>query len=292
MAAVLPKLEQLSQRVIRILGCNPGGSRLQGTNTYLVGTGPKKILIDTGDADVPEYITLLKSTLSDYAASIQEIVVTHFHPDHVGGVKDICKDVVQCDENPRVSKIKRVSGPDADLGYIPYNFINDKHIFKTDGATLRAVYNPGHTDDHMILLLEEENAVFSGDSILGGTTTTISDLSQYMKSLHDILELAPSIIYPGHGYVITNPCDIIRYYIQHRKQREDQILGYLETQTQPEASIMDIVKAIYVDTPENLHMAAAGNVLQQLKKLRDENKVECTDEEKMVWRIKPNENKL
>ncbi|XP_046363015.1 endoribonuclease LACTB2-like isoform X1 [Haliotis rufescens] len=292
MATVLPKLEQLSQRVIRILGCNPGGRRLQGTNTYLVGTGPKKILIDTGDADVPEYINLLKSTLADYAASIQEIVVTHFHPDHVGGVKDICKSVIQSAEIPRVSKIKRVSGPDVDLGHIPYNFITDKHVFKTDGATLRAVYNPGHSDDHMILLLEEENAVFSGDSILGGTTTTISDLSQYMQSLHDILNLAPSVIYPGHGYVITDPCDTVRGYIQHRQQREDQILGHLQTQLPLGTNIMAIVKAIYVDTPENLHMAAAGNVFQHLQKLKAENKVECTDEEKMVWRIRQKETKL
>jgi len=87
----VPKISQISPRIIRILGCNPGPMTLQGTNTYLIGTGSKRILLDTGDGLVPEYIDLLSSVLTTNQITLEHIVLTHWHPDHVGGVDEIQK---------------------------------------------------------------------------------------------------------------------------------------------------------------------------------------------------------
>lgn len=139
--------------------------------------------------------------------------------------------------------------------------------------TMKAIYTPGHTTDHIILHLQEENAVFSGDCILGEGSTVFEDLHDYMLSLKKILEINPKVIYPGHGPVITNPKDKIEEYIAHRNQREDQIIKALEGNRGKKMSAMEVVKIVYVETPENLHAAAAGNVSHHLAKLLKEGKV-------------------
>ncbi|GFS08820.1 beta-lactamase-like 2 [Elysia marginata] len=268
MAETLPKFLQLSQRVVRILGCNPGGARLQGTNTYLVGTGKKRILIDTGDPDVPEYLDLLKTSLEKLAVGIQEIIVTHWHQDHVGGVDGVCRTF---GEKFKTSKLRRESTADVQLQETSYSFIPNKHVFSTEGATLRVHHGPGHTEDHITLLLEEDGTLFSGDTILGGTTTSIQDLSEYMKTLDNLLELKAKTIFPGHGPVIDDPTAVIRYYIQHRKDREAQIVQFLKDNADKEHTAMDVVKAVYIGVPENVHHMAAQNVTLHLEKLQRDN---------------------
>ncbi|CAG5133163.1 unnamed protein product [Candidula unifasciata] len=280
MAEVLPKYLQLSQRVIRILGCNPGPATLQGTNTYLVGTGKRRILIDTGDPDVPEYLDLLKSSLTKHGVDIQEIIVTHWHHDHVGGVDGICRTL---GTKYRTSKLMRASTPDLALKETTYNFIQDKHVFTTEGATLRVLYGPGHSEDHIALKLEEDNAVFSGDTILGGSTTIIEDLQQYMKTLNDLLDLQPKVIYPGHGPVIENPVEVIRYYIKHRNDREQQIVQFLSDSRGQGVTAMDIVKGVYKDVPENVYWMAAQNVTLHLQKLQKDKVAVSEDGE--TWRL-------
>lgn len=123
---------------------------LTGTNTYLVGRGYHRILIDTGEGK-PQWKSLLQSVLQDEKATVQQALITHWHHDHVGGISDLLK---IC---PQVAVFKH-SPEEAQMD------IQDGQVFHVEGATLRAMHTPGHTADHMVFILEEEDALFTGDS--------------------------------------------------------------------------------------------------------------------------------
>lgn len=261
---VIPRVSQLSPRVIHILGCNPGPFTLQGTNTYLIGTGKKRILLDTGDGEAPEYIDLLKSVLKEHHVTLDHILLSHWHPDHVGGVKIIQQSI---NKDCKVSKFH--------IEEKPTNFekLTNGQEVSVEGANLKVYHTPGHSTDHVVLLLKEENALFSGDCILGEGTAVFEDLYDYMKSLKTILSLRPSKIYPGHGPSIADPTQRIEYYIHHRNEREKQILKFLSSHTKTEMSPLHIVKGVYENLDASLYSAAERNVEHHLKKLEKEGKV-------------------
>ncbi|XP_059087645.1 beta-lactamase-like protein 2 homolog [Tigriopus californicus] len=265
----IPVLSRLSPLVIRVLGCNPGTMTLQGTNTYLVGHGPQRILIDTGDGQKPEYNQALSKILREERAGIHSIILTHWHLDHVGGLANVLK---QAGDSCRVFKFPRVG--DSLEVTSRASPITDRQTFAVEGATLTAWHTPGHTVDHVVLHLQEENALFSGDCILGEGTGVFEDLYEYMNSLSRIAKQKPALIYPAHGAVIPDPVHKIQYYIQHRKEREEQILAVLADENQVGGfTPLDFVKRIYKTTPEKLHDAAAKNVSQHLSKLVKEGRV-------------------
>lgn len=269
----IAKVAKLSPNIISILGCNPGKMTLRGTNTYIIGNGKRRILLDTGDGLQPEYISNLLESLSFNKITIKEIILSHWHHDHVGGTSEILKNA---EKNCVVHKFSRKDGKEP---YEPFNQIKDGQTFDLEGGlTLKAFHTPGHTTDSIILHLLEENAVFSADTILGEGTAVFEDLYDYMQSLERILSLKPSVIYPGHGPVISDPMERIHYYISHRHKREQQILEVLNSKSgQLDFDVwtpMDIVKVVYTDTPESLHVAAAMNVKHHLTKLVKEGKAQ------------------
>lgn len=256
----MPDIDAWSDRVTVVLGQNPGVFTGPGTNTYLVGTGTRRILLDTGQG-IPAYLPLLERALADAggAGALQEIVLTHGHPDHMGGVDQIR---ARFGDVP-VSK-KPWPGHD---GGITYDAIDDGAVITTEGATLRAVWTPGHARDHLCYVLEEERAVFTGDNVLGAGTTVIpsdGDLNDYLASLQRILELEPTVIYPAHGPLIRDARAKVEQYIAHRKLREAQIVDGLRSGLR---LIPDLVKRIYTDVPEFLYVAAGVSVDAHLRKL-------------------------
>ncbi|QDS71517.1 hypothetical protein FKW77_005000 [Venturia effusa] len=265
----LPDVERLSPSVIRILGGNPGKFTLQGTNTYLVGSGPKRILIDTGEGQ-PIWISNIKKTLSSENASLEAVILTHWHLDHVGGVKDI----LTLSPKPTIYKHDPDNGQED---------ITNGQTFSVEGATLKAFHSPGHTADHMALILEEEDALFTGDNVLGHGTAVFEDLTVYLKSLEAMSKIANGRGYPGHGAVIPNCPEKIREYIAHRAMREREVIQVLGTAGEGKGlSVMEIVKIIYKDVPESLHLPASRGILQILEKLEREGKVAHNDE-KDLW---------
>uniref|UniRef100_T1GBP7 Beta-lactamase-like protein 2 homolog n=1 Tax=Megaselia scalaris TaxID=36166 RepID=T1GBP7_MEGSC len=268
---------------------------LQGTNTYLIGSGKERILIDTGDEDVPEYINSLQKVLKDENAGIRDILLTHWHHDHVGGVKDVLK--INPNQNCKVWKFPRYSHEPQDCPEIPENIkiypLIDGQEFSVDGASMKVLYTPGHTSDHVCLLME--GIIFSGDCILGEGTAVFEDLFEYMKSLEHLLKIDASKIYPAHGNIIPEAKQKIEFYIAHRKQREEDILKVFNANPSQKYSAMDLVKIIYKETPENLWLAAAHNVTLVLKKLEKENKlVVCkgNEDEGPFWKLSGEHSRL
>jgi ribonuclease/clavin/mitogillin len=265
----LPDYARHSPRVATVLGHNPGPFTGPGTNTYLVGTGKRVIVLDTGQG-VPIWADLLDAALKELCsgARVERIVLTHAHVDHIGGVKQVRE------RHGEVEALKMPwPGHDAAAGD-PLTEIGGGAVIETEGATLRAIHTPGHAPDHLCYYLEEERALFTGDVVLGAGTTVIpddtGDLGDYMDSLNRLLALDLEAIYPAHGPVIHNPTEKIREYIAHRELRERQVLEALGGGP---IEVMAIVKQIYVDVPEYLHPAAAGSVRSHLKKLGKEGRV-------------------
>lgn len=287
----------------RLLGLNPGSFTLQGTNTYLVGTGEKRILVDTGDGSA-RYLAQLKATLREADATLGHVVITHDHEDHHGLVPQLRR------EFPGAVFAKRLRGPaEKDPSGRAYDIeLENGTIIAEEGATLRAVLTPGHAADHAALVLEEEGSVFTGDCVLGSGTAVFEDLHQYMGSLRilqrELEELIASSanssansganpssssskakkkknlagrLYPGHGALVLDGVAKIKHYIAHRLLREDQILAFLSAPKHvgTQHSVVTLVEHLYSDQNLNwvLKRGATRSVTQHLHKLVLDGKV-------------------
>lgn len=298
----LPDVATLSPAVSVALGQNPSMFTGPGTNTYVVGTGDRRLLLDTGSGH-DEYMPFLEEALARTGCrGLEGIVLTHAHPDHIGGVNQVR---AHFGSDLPVYKLPwpkqaGLTGPSGDVSPIPLDdpdgladgpleILADGDVVETEGARLRAIHTPGHAPDHLCYVLEQEGNLFSGDNVLGIGTTVIpatsGDLGDYMQSLERALAEAPGQIYPAHGPRIDDGTAKIREYLDHRRAREQQVLEALEAGCR---DAMTMVKRIYVGYPENLHAAAAQSVTSHLKKLEREGRVaSATDDEgQAVWSIR------
>ena len=260
-----PRMATPSALVGRVLGLNPGMMTGPGTNTYLIGRSDP-ILLDTG-AGVPDYVPLLERYLKERGWSQpSRVVLTHRHRDHLGGVEHLRERY----RGLRVGKmIHRDAGLPADI-----EDLRDGQTIEGDGVTLTALHTPGHASDHLCYYLAEEKAVFTGDVVLGGSTTVIpaedGDLLDYMSSLKRLQSLDVRRIYPAHGPVIEDAQGRLAEYVEHRLLRERQILAALGDGL---TTIPTMVARIYADVPVNLHAMAGQSVASHLKKLAREGRV-------------------
>jgi len=260
-----PKTATVSPLVGRVLGLNPGMMTGPGTNTYLIGRRDP-VLLDTG-AGVPEYMTGLTGYLDERGwKQPSRVVLTHRHRDHLGGVAHVR-------ERFRGLPVGKLIHRDADLPE-GIETLRDGQTIEADGATLVAIHTPGHASDHLCYYLPEENAVFTGDVVLAGSTTVIpaedGDLLDYMNSLRRLQQLGVRRIYPAHGPVVEDGPALIAEYIEHRLLRERQILEVLGDGPR---TIPAIVERVYAAVPKNLHAMAGQSVASHLKKLAREDRV-------------------
>ncbi|OTA98961.1 hypothetical protein M426DRAFT_68697 [Hypoxylon sp. CI-4A] len=274
--ASLPELadvEQISPRVIRVLGQNPGKFTLQGTNTWIIGTGEKRLLIDTGQG-IPTWAELIESTLSNMGFSLSHVLLTHWHGDHTQGVPDLLRLYPYLKD----SIYKNSPGK----GQKP---ISDGQVFELEGATVRAVHAPGHSSDHMCFILEEENAMITGDNVLGHGSSAVEELGTYMESLDKMRSHGCITGYPAHGIVIENLQTKITGELAQKLRRERQVLkvlNELKYQAGGEKrvglatlSVMEIVVMIHGDSldEEVAKLALEPFIEEVLRKLTDDGKV-------------------
>jgi glyoxylase-like metal-dependent hydrolase (beta-lactamase superfamily II) len=274
----LPDVDEWSERVVVALGQNPSIFTGPGTNSYLVGTGTERILLDPGDGK-DAYLPVLEQALERTGSRIQEIVCTHGHPDHLGGVASIV-------ERFGALQVSKLPWPGNDEHHWnDITALEDGCVVRTEGATLRGVHAPGHAPDHLCFVLEEERSMFTGDNVLGVGTTVIpassGDLLDYMNSLDRLFSEQPTALYPAHGPRIADGVAKIREYIEHRNQREAQILSALGDGLD---RISLMVKRIYAKYPESLHAAAGSSVAAHLIKLERERRVDRDGDEPLAAR--------
>ncbi|RPB15181.1 Metallo-hydrolase/oxidoreductase [Morchella conica CCBAS932] len=271
----LPATERLSPSVIRILGHNPGKFTLQGTNTYLLGTGPTRILLDTA-AGSPLWHSTLLTVLADEAATVPTCLITHHHGDHTGGIPALLS------SSPDTEVYKHTPAPT----HLP---IADGQVFSVPGATLTAVHTPGHTADHMCFHLAEENAVFTGDTVLGHGTTVFEDLGAYVGSLQRLIGLGAKRAYPAHGAVIEDLGGRVAAYLKHREGREAQVLNVLKKRQERSklaglwggsegVTAGEVVAEVYRGLEGDLVKAAERGVVQVLEKVKGEGGVRCEED--------------
>jgi glyoxylase-like metal-dependent hydrolase (beta-lactamase superfamily II) len=261
-----PDIERWSPRVVVVRGQNPGPFTGPGTNTYLVGTGSRPFLIDTGSGE-PSYLPVLERALAQEVQTDApgDVLLTHVHADHIGGVAGVLGRYGK-------RRVSKMPWPGKDERYgLTLEPIRAGDVFRTDGATLRAIHSPGHAQDHICFYLEEERALFTGDVVLGAGTTVIpldgGDMGLYLESLARMLELALARIYPGHGPFIADPTAKLHEYIAHRRDREAQIVAAARAGA---TTVERMVERIYTDTPRALWPAAGQSVLSHLLKLERE----------------------
>lgn len=255
---------------------NPSKFTLQGTNTYLLGTGSQRILIDTGEG-YPVWAERLRQVLAEENARVSTVLLTHWHHDHVGGVAQVRE--LQPDVDVR--KFVSPSGQ-GDAGW---RAIEDGEVISCEGARLKAVYSPGHTDDHVGFVLEGDGALFAGDNVLGHGTAVFEDLALYMSSLERMAGVVEGRLFPAHGDWVEDGRAKVREYIEHRKQREREAVDVLGRQREDGQSgwgSMELVKVIYAAYPDYLHVPAEGSLRHVLRKLEGEGKVR---EERGRWSL-------
>ena len=361
----LPAVAKLSPRVVRVLGQNPSAFTLQGTNTYLVGTGKRRWLVDTGEGRAQYPPLLVRAMEEEGVEELAGVLLTHWHNDHVGGLLGVRRalaaqharrsddDRRRLDDDGTRTRVggspgvlcahKRVrrgqgeravvavtgadaacSGPTSAGGaaaadttndpaaHRAYVDIADGEVFECEGATLRALFTPGHAEDHMCFVLEEEGALFAGDCVLNGNTATFEDLGQYSASLERMQStLAAAVeaartregeretkkgddddgggrddrtalgrLYPSHGDVVEDGAKKLREYCKHRTWRESIFMDVLRREWRERPSrggvtSWELCSAVYARQVSYLVLATAcANITtQHLRKLVDEGRV-------------------
>ena len=236
------------------------------TSIYLVGTEKgQSLTIDSGEA-IDRYQWFLRGYLAaTEQAEIGIAAITHHHSDHSGNLK-WAKALLGAE----------VSIPDGSRrllkGRIPreVNQLKDgDQIDLGSGVKVQVLATPGHSVDSLCFYLEEEGVLFTGDTLLGSSTTTVWDLGHYRKSLQRLLELPNlKVICPGHGKIVEDPRERLQMYVDHRDMRERQIVDALQG-AEPVSS-WDIMLSMYPDIDTRLRRAADNNVRSHLTQLADE----------------------
>ena len=229
------RADAVSPLIRRVVAANPGPFTFTGTGTYIVGraeAGAGVAVIDPGPPDEAHLAALLAAVEGQ---TVTHVLVTHTHRDHSPLARPFAAAVgapVLAARPP--ARIVHASGAldeDDDETFAPDGVLTGGEALDGDGWTIEAMATPGHASNHMAFVLREENALFSGDHVMGWSTTVVAppdgDMAAYMASLDAVIARRFSTIWPTHGAPILDPAPFLEAYRAHRLEREAQILAQL-----------------------------------------------------------------
>jgi glyoxylase-like metal-dependent hydrolase (beta-lactamase superfamily II) len=283
---------RLSPLVRRVIAENPSKYSYVGTGTYILGTGDVAV-VDPGPVLDSHRDALAKALAGE---RVRAILVTHCHSDHSPlaawlGDETGAPTVAfgphgsghhtypvlpddPADEEPDPTE-PATMGEAIDEDFAPDVVLADGgRVDLVPGLTIRGVHTPGHTSNHLCFAVEEERALFTGDHVMGWSTTVVSppdgDMAAYIDSMHKVAGRDDATLYPTHGNPVTDPAPFLAAYLQHRLDREQEVLAQVGAGNR---YVADIVAVLYADVRTELHRAAGRSVLSHLAKLAGEGRV-------------------
>ncbi len=279
---------EVAPGIRRIVAENPSPFTLYGTGTYIVGRGDVAV-IDPGPADSAHIAMLLEGLEGE---SISHILVTHTHTDHSPGCRLLQEhtDAKTYAYGPHGSGKLEQGVPveeGGDMDFQPDQLVRDGDVLDGGDWSIKCVYTPGHTSNHMCYQLREHKALFTGDHVMGWSTSIISppdgDMGAYIASLEKLLEHDDEVYWPTHGPSIADPKPHVRAFIAHRRRREEQILACVG---QGVHHIQDMVPLMYTELPEFMYPAAARSVLAAVVYLVGKGKLRTEGEVQLAARYR------
>ncbi len=257
------EVEHLSPLIRRVTADNPGPFTGNGTGTHIVGHGEIAV-IDPGPDDAAHVAALLRATQGERVAAI---LITHTHRDHSPAARALAAatgaPIIGC---PQVATIPEGGAGEAlDTPYAPDRILTDGEAMEGPGWLLEALATPGHASNHLAYALPQERALFTGDHVMGWSTTVVAppdgDMADYIASLARLQARDDLIYHPTHGDPVAEPQRLVRGLLLHRRQREAAILALLANRP---TAIEALVSTMYASVDPRLHGAAALSVLAHL----------------------------
>ena len=274
--------EAVEPLVLRVLAPNPSPYTFTGTQTYVVGVadGPDCAVIDPGPNEADHIAAIIAAVAG---RTITAIMCTHTHRDHSPAAAPLAEmtgaPIVGC-----APLMLQVAGPRSDEAfdptYSPDRVLADGEAMRGTGWTLTAVATPGHTSNHLCFALEQSGALFTGDHVMGWSTSVVippdGDMGDYMASLEKLMARDDVRYHSAHGAAIEKPKQLVRGMIGHRRQREAQILRLLG---EAPRAIESLVDEMYKGLDPRLTGAAGMSVKAHLLDLLKRGRVATSDEE-------------
>jgi len=267
-------------------------------NVFLVKDGAEALLIDAGFGDEDSFKQRLAFLEAHSDARLRYILLTHHHYDHSSGAQRLREATgaeivlhvaeeqwllspqeetgdIEIPEDQKEAREKAKAWREEAAKAVPDIRVQDGDVIKVGGFSVQCLHTPGHTAGHLCFYLPEDKALFSGDNVLGVGTAAIpppphGDMGQYIESLRRMMTVDAEVVLPGHGPSVKEPRRKIQELIDHRQQREDQIVRLL---ADGRDSVQLLLKAIYPELDKRLMGMARGQVLAHLHKLESEGKV-------------------